>query len=570
MAITYKVHPAIGIARVGNSPEFYIGPERPFEAPNPDGFKDSLCRIKRQAARFRVFRHDDVAGTAQDVTAEASITWTVHVANRKSSQFSVGGTVIDPGVKTLSGLGASVPLNGSVTFDSEIIAVTLGEARTDDEGRLIFLGGFGIAGRKSAGAGSLMSTSSMGWYDDTSDGRIDAQVTIDGGTHTAVSAWVVAAPPKFAPTLDNVVTLYDAAYERARASGNLPPAQATAPTSYRDHIRIILERARQIRWVRSLPSPEPHGWSNLGDFSTFTPARRLQIFERLRVPLGETPPATGDPLLRDMPLLSGQPRLTPAQYQRMRDFAEPTFAADSLDAPSAPTITAEGLDRAGLESCVGATFAPGVEIGGSGTENPFVFPGQFLSDDPFRLDPSGRVPGSLTAKMPVPWHGDFYLACGGWWPINRPTTVRSSTGDAVEWDRNVDIGDIPGTWHHAAFLVEDPMSGEVREEGSCQPLTLPWLTTLLRVFWVDLWRLRIPDLVSDPAPIDWGRLRQFLSRRINVRAAAPPDELSALVGNLERLSKAELRSALIDVRGKKARLDAAERLIEERLGPRRQ
>lgn len=566
MAITYKVHPAVGIARVGNSPEFYIGPERPFEPPNPDGFKDSLCRIKRQAVRFRVFRHDDVAGTSQDVTAEATITWTVHVANRKSTHFSVGGTVIDPGPKTLSGLGAFVALNGSISFDSETIPVTLGEARTDDEGRLIFVGGLGVAGRKSVGAGSLMSTASRGWYDDTSDGSVHAEVTIDGGTHTAAPAWVVAAPPKFAPTLDNVVTLYDAAYERARLSGNLPPAEATAPTSYRDHIRVILERARQIRWVKSLPSPEPHGWSNLSDFSSFTPARRLQIFERLRVAAGETPPATGDPSLRDMPLLSGQPRLTAAQYRRLRDFAEPTFAADSLDPPSAPTITADGLDRAGLESCVGATFAPGVEIGGSGSENPFLFNG-FLSGDPFRLDPSGRVPGSLTAKMPLPWHGDFYLACGGWWPINRPTTVRSSTGATVDWDRNVDIGDIPGTWHQAAFLVEDPVSGEVREEAPCD--ALPWFWWFARLFRVQIGRLRVPDLVSDPSPIDFGRLRQFLTRGIRARSTPPPDELSELVGNLERLSKAELRSALIDVRGKRARLDAAARLIEERLGPQR-
>ena len=29
MATTYKIHPAIGIARVGNSPdEFFVGPER--------------------------------------------------------------------------------------------------------------------------------------------------------------------------------------------------------------------------------------------------------------------------------------------------------------------------------------------------------------------------------------------------------------------------------------------------------------------------------------------------------------------------------------------------------------
>lgn len=52
MATTYKIHPAIGIARVGNSPdEFFIGPERIGERPDPPGdFKDAQCRVKKQAA----------------------------------------------------------------------------------------------------------------------------------------------------------------------------------------------------------------------------------------------------------------------------------------------------------------------------------------------------------------------------------------------------------------------------------------------------------------------------------------------------------------------------------------
>jgi hypothetical protein len=50
------IHPAIGLARVGNSPEeFFIGPEVPGPHPVPEGgFKDTAGRIKRQAARFRL------------------------------------------------------------------------------------------------------------------------------------------------------------------------------------------------------------------------------------------------------------------------------------------------------------------------------------------------------------------------------------------------------------------------------------------------------------------------------------------------------------------------------------
>ena len=50
--VGYKIHPGLGIARIGNSPtEFYVGPLTPGEVPDPDGgFKDKQGRIKRQAA----------------------------------------------------------------------------------------------------------------------------------------------------------------------------------------------------------------------------------------------------------------------------------------------------------------------------------------------------------------------------------------------------------------------------------------------------------------------------------------------------------------------------------------
>jgi hypothetical protein len=81
MAITHiKIHPAIGVARVGNSPdEFFIGPERPWERPDPPGgFKDGQCRVKRQAARFRLFAYND-DNTVQEITDPvAEISCTVH------------------------------------------------------------------------------------------------------------------------------------------------------------------------------------------------------------------------------------------------------------------------------------------------------------------------------------------------------------------------------------------------------------------------------------------------------------------------------------------------------------
>jgi len=83
--ISVKIHPAIGIARLGDSKEFFIGPEYPWERPNPiSGFKDNERRIKRQAARFRLFAYHDDESVQEITAANAQITWTVCLANRKA------------------------------------------------------------------------------------------------------------------------------------------------------------------------------------------------------------------------------------------------------------------------------------------------------------------------------------------------------------------------------------------------------------------------------------------------------------------------------------------------------
>src|SRR3989442_11644625 len=121
-----KINPAIGIARLGNSPsEYFIGPERPGAHVKPKtGFRDSQGRIKRQAARFRLFGYDSKGKLVKEITArEAAIVWTVHLANRKAEWVKFqgpksrtkkelrrnptvidrGSLIIDPGPRSLSG-----------------------------------------------------------------------------------------------------------------------------------------------------------------------------------------------------------------------------------------------------------------------------------------------------------------------------------------------------------------------------------------------------------------------------------------------------------------------------------
>lgn len=114
MAAIYRIHPGIGIARLGNSPDdFCISPEEPAALPiecdgdgNPvivDGkekrietFKDKKGRIKRQAARFQVWvfdeqspegrplqLHDQVEGGG-NAGELVNIQWRVYLANKKA------------------------------------------------------------------------------------------------------------------------------------------------------------------------------------------------------------------------------------------------------------------------------------------------------------------------------------------------------------------------------------------------------------------------------------------------------------------------------------------------------
>lgn len=109
----YEIHPAVGVARLGNSSEddFYLEPQSigglPIECDklgNPKmengkpvfvrKFKDAEHRIRRQAAQFAVWLSDSADPSdpgreilLDDPTVE-SIEWTAHLANKKAVWYS--------------------------------------------------------------------------------------------------------------------------------------------------------------------------------------------------------------------------------------------------------------------------------------------------------------------------------------------------------------------------------------------------------------------------------------------------------------------------------------------------
>src|SRR6266550_1988457 len=165
--VSYAIHPAIGIARVGNSQnDYFLAPQVPGEVPEPP-YKDSAGAVKRQAAKFRIYGLNDQGQAVKEITADdADIEWRVHLANRKAgwyqfnnamdlgshakeSEFrnsSISGEdrrqlIIDPGARNISGRNQSGPIFDTGEFMT--IKVYLGELRTDEHGRLLVLGGRG-------------------------------------------------------------------------------------------------------------------------------------------------------------------------------------------------------------------------------------------------------------------------------------------------------------------------------------------------------------------------------------------------------------------------------------------
>src|SRR5262249_15206081 len=90
---SYRIHPAIGFARVGNSPEaWYLEPTAVGGLPTEPGggtvpeVKDA-GQVKRQAARFGIYRHEDGKPPVEVTPGDGlkALKWTVHVANKKAA-----------------------------------------------------------------------------------------------------------------------------------------------------------------------------------------------------------------------------------------------------------------------------------------------------------------------------------------------------------------------------------------------------------------------------------------------------------------------------------------------------
>jgi hypothetical protein len=487
-----KIHPAIGIARLGNSPDkYFIGPELPgVNVPPKGGYKDAKMRVKRQAARFRIFGYDVHGNVVKEITAaDAHITWTVHLANKKAAWKRFDGLnpnaplrnaaeinrnrlVIDPGARTLAETNSRALFDTGRFYDRN---VPLGEMRTDKDCRLVVLGGFG----NSASVHDRTPTdfaNNDGWHDDVSDGPVTASIKLKGSTKLLIAspAWVICAPPDFAPSIGNVINLYDTLLQVAidKLGYHLPEIP-----SFANDVYPILSRANNMKWVSMMMWKMHHVRGSKGgsmeskhmDMEEATPLitdgeLRKKVFDKLTDP--DSPLADGD---NDMPMLwsdyykehargSGEPRnetLNKWQYDYLGKWARGSFNDDWTGHPvPSTTITANGLDRAALENCIGGPFFPGIEA--SWHIRDLV---DFI--EPFRLSHIGLTAGDITKQMALPWQADFYdcrqddgLA---WWPAQRPDEVFiAGSGSMHKWTRwrVTDFQSMVDKWHQLGFVVK--------------------------------------------------------------------------------------------------------------------
>ena len=510
----YRIHPAIGIARLGNSPDdYFIGPEVPNVLPSltkADGtpepnakYKDAQRRIKRQGARFRVYEftydRDELKNVREITAADAQIEWSVDLGNRKAagSRFDdigrrnqgtpIRDLIIDAHKQMINGV--SQPMK-RIEGKFKGVTIPLGDLLTDSAGRLIVLGGFGTSQSVPSGLRLMHFANNDDWCDDTSDGPVRATIQVHGSTRTirAESAWVIVAPPDFAPPIANVITLWDVVYG---ANAKLHPELDISddmPVSFTEHIYPILKSVALNIWVNNAawrghgPQTDdyflaPELIALLADNTrgmemhelamhhhdeeepTDPAGKRAHIFEHLRTPSGGG---------GDMPMLNpqrgpGAPRLTDLQYKLMKRWAEGDFVSDWPGQPPAPRPLYKipirdqprALDRAALEACVGAAFYPGIEAGELMRQQ-----STYDSKRPLRISMRLKA-GELTEGMSVPWQADFRECSTNWWPAQRPNMVLRQGPDLVTWvpyawRRETMVE----KWYRLGFVVKKIVNGE--------------------------------------------------------------------------------------------------------------
>lgn len=312
----YRIHPALGVARVGNAPDsYYLEPGQQGGLPTEytaDGdeqpvtqFKDA-GQVRRQAARFRIYR--EVAGQPPvELTLGKglkSVQWTVHLANKKAAWYNFAelqgdvmlgadntyaaqgvplrngavtdpaqrqALIIDPGPRSVSQPGQRAEFDAAsgsgyphLSFPPGNLQpypiTTLGRLLMAPDGALLVLGGYGNAGGPP-GSNIASFAGADGWFDDVADGPVQADIETEDGTRLQLHAWVVSGAPKLAPELNNITALSDTFIDVGVRAMQLCPAlydpqrggyQPDYPACLERDVLPLVRAMKEYRWVANV------------------------------------------------------------------------------------------------------------------------------------------------------------------------------------------------------------------------------------------------------------------------------------------------------------------------------
>lgn len=503
------IHPSIGIARVGNSQnDYFLAPEviEPIRR-DPGFYRDSKGALKRQAVRFRVYGLNAAGVPVRELTPSdtTTIEWEVHLANKKAAWYEFqlaldipeadsappsmlrnsgvknrADLAIDPKPQTIKGKNQS----GKKFDDGKFMGkkVYLGELRTDEQGRLIVLGGRGVSASYDKSK-AVTFANNDGWYDDVSDGPVTATVVYGGAELRVDPAWVVVAPPDYAPMQKSVRTMWDLMRDVAITAGTLP--RPVRP-SFENDIRPLFERMTNLQWVNA-GFAAAFGWNGPNNLSTDewleklsrptsdtremrrTIANQFRNFMRDSYSPVPWPWLYGDAMaVPAAPTPRQNVALTNTQLWFLEQWAVGNFDAD-YDPKRKPVDKLDDvpiedrpafLTKASLDYCLADAFHPGCEMtwpvrSASMYMAPFRFRqaekdwiepgyGEQLIISAFPSGPlAAQVPGGITRWMAIPWQTDTASCRSGYvksydpyvpsfWPARVPNHVLSTaTYDVV-------------------------------------------------------------------------------------------------------------------------------------------
>jgi hypothetical protein len=267
-------------------------------------------------------------------------------------------------------------------------------------------------------------------------------VTIDGKKYLTAGAWVIVAPPKFAPPVIHAVRLWDKMLEELA-----PPAASAASPSYVEDIYPIVQSAIDAGGVNaSARSTERDGGPRAHHvFRHPVDGPVKAVIGRLVAQLGgirHMPKLRSDAEKADLDLpLTATQKNVIAKWAQGDADGEPRWNAAWVDGPPvSDRVTPGGMDQAALENCVGGPLCPGIEAG-----KLLLRPERFERAKTagglpsFRLDHDEVRPGEVTAEMALPWQADMEACDSYWWPGARPNQVKvagsPATADREEWNR---------------------------------------------------------------------------------------------------------------------------------------